>query len=75
MKKKDFLFTRKNWTIFAAGLITIVIGYLLLSVPPADGFLSLTLAPILLVLGYCVLIPAAILIKDRPGEEANAAAE
>ncbi len=75
MEKKDFLFTRKNWTIFAAGLATIVIGYLLLSVPPADGFLSLTLAPILLVLGYCVLIPAAILVKDHPEGEANGGGE
>ncbi len=75
IEKKDFLFTRKNWAIFAAGLVTIAIGYLLLSVPPADGFLSLTLAPILLVLGHCVLIPAAILVKDRPGGGANGATE
>ena len=62
-------FTFKNWTIFIAGLFTIVVGYIALSVPPADGFLSLTLAPILLVLGYCVLIPAALLIRDRSAEE------
>ena len=29
-------------------------------------FLSLTLAPIVLVVGYCVLIPWAILLKDNP---------
>jgi hypothetical protein len=62
----DLPFTRKNWAIFAVGLATIVVGYLLLSIPPADGFFSLTLAPILLILGYCVLIPVAILKKDRP---------
>jgi hypothetical protein len=58
-------FTRKNWSLFAAGLGVIAMGYLLLGVPPAEGFLSLTLAPILLVLGYCVLVPAAILVRDR----------
>ncbi len=52
---------QKNWAIFASGLITIGTGYLALRIPPADGFLSLTLAPLLLITGYCVLIPWAIL--------------
>ena len=66
---RHFPFTRKNWAIFGAGLFVIALGYVLLSIPPADGFLSLTLAPILLVLGYCVLIPAALLVRESPGEE------
>ncbi|MFA6109639.1 MAG: hypothetical protein WDA75_12805, partial [Candidatus Latescibacterota bacterium] len=56
--------------LLAAGLGTILVGYLLLRVPPVDGFVSLTLAPLLLVAGYCVLIPAALLAreaKDGPG--------
>ena len=61
---QKFPFTRKNWTWFGIGLVTIALGYVVLSIPPADGFLSLTLAPILLVVGYCVLIPTAILIRD-----------
>jgi len=52
---------KKNWGIFASGLITIGTGYLALRIPPADGFLSLTFAPLLLITGYCVLIPWAIL--------------
>lgn len=60
-----FPFTRKNWVVFGIGLAFIVCGYILLRIPPVDGFLSLTLAPILLVLGYCVFIPAAILIRDK----------
>lgn len=60
---RELPFTRKNWTLFAIGLATIALGYLVLSVPPADGFLSLTLAPLLLVAGYCVLIPLAILAR------------
>ena len=64
-------FTRKNGMVFAAGLAFIVCGYILLRIPPVDGFLSLTLAPILLLLGYCVLIPAAILIRDRAAENSD----
>jgi hypothetical protein len=65
----DLPFTRKNWLLFGAGLATILVGYLFLRVPPAEGFLSLTLAPLLLVLGYCVLIPLAILVRDRGREK------
>jgi hypothetical protein len=58
-------FTKKNWALFFVGLAVIVLGYLFLRVPPAEGFFSLTLAPILLVIGYCVLIPIAILIGEN----------
>ena len=69
-KQRDLPFTRKNWTLAAAGLASILIGYVCLRIPPAEGFLSLTLAPVLLVVGYCVLIPLAILARDQT-EESN----
>lgn len=53
-------FGMKNYLVFAAAVIVIVIGYVTL------GYGSMTLAPALLVLGYCVLIPVAIVIKDKP---------
>jgi len=65
----DLPFTRKNWLIFAIGLASIVLGYIFLRIPPADGFFSLTLAPILLVLGYCALIPLAILFRDNTEQD------
>jgi len=69
-EQRDLPFTRKNWTLAAAGLASILIGYVCLRIPPAEGFLSLTLAPVLLVAGYCVLIPLAILARDQT-EESN----
>lgn len=50
-------FNKKNYSLFAAGIISIIIGYLFLS----KG--SITVAPILLVLGYVILIPTSIIIK------------
>lgn len=44
-----------KWKVFVAGLAAIVAGYVLLAA--ADT----TLAPILLVLGYCVLVPVSFL--------------
>ena len=64
MTRQDLPFTVRNWVIFGGGVAVIAVGYGLLSIPPADGFLSLTMAPILLVLGYCVVIPWAILYRD-----------
>ena len=44
-----------KWRIFAAGMISIIGGYLLLAA--AD----ITISPILLVLGYCILLPLSFL--------------
>lgn len=46
---------RFKWKVFVAGMAAIVIGYVALAL--AD----ITLAPILLVLGYCILVPLAFL--------------
>ncbi len=50
-------FTRKNYILFGTGLLVILLGFFLLE----RG--SITLAPILLVAGYCVIIPWAIAAK------------
>ena len=50
-------FGKNNYIAFAAGLLVVLSGFFFLS----KG--SMTLAPILLVMGYCVIIPIAILIK------------
>jgi hypothetical protein len=56
-KREGLGFTRKNYGLFGLGLLCIVFGYVTL------GLGSITLAPILLVGGYCVLVPMAILIR------------
>lgn len=53
----DVKFTRKNFIFFLTGFIAIVVGFILLR----NG--DITLAPILLVLGYLVLLPLGILLK------------
>jgi len=58
-------FGKKNYLVFALALVVIIIGYITL------GQGSITLAPILLVLGYCVLIPIALIIKGRPNADGN----
>jgi uncharacterized membrane protein HdeD (DUF308 family) len=58
-KAEEAPFGKRNWIVLGAGLASIILGFIAL----ASG--SITLAPILLVLGYCVLIPVGIMIKDK----------
>jgi hypothetical protein len=51
-KSKSFKF---KWRLFLAGMASIVAGYVLLALS------DISFAPILLVLGYCVLIPLSFL--------------
>jgi uncharacterized membrane protein HdeD (DUF308 family) len=44
-----------RWKVFGAGMAAIVAGYVLLALN------DITFAPILLVVGYCVLVPLAFL--------------
>ncbi len=61
-------FTSLNYRIFALGIALIILGYVALAQPPAESFVSLTVAPILLVVGYCIIIPIAILYQGKKGE-------
>jgi hypothetical protein len=60
-------YSKRNFQLFGIAALTLIVGYWALAQPPVDGFLTLTLAPILLVLSYCVLIPVAIIYTDRSG--------
>ena len=54
---------RENFLILGLGLVVIVAGYLAMLEGSVEGFLPLVAAPILLVLGYCVIIPLGILYR------------
>lgn len=54
-----------NYKIIGIGVLIILIGYLALSTSPWDNPIALNVAPILLVLGYCVVIPIGIIYKKK----------
>jgi uncharacterized membrane protein len=68
-KQKAFIgtlpFTKINYQILGAGLLCIVLGYVALAQDPWNGSMALVVAPILLVLGYCVVIPIGILFRKN----------
>jgi hypothetical protein len=52
-----------NFKIMGGGVALIILGYLALAEGSVEGFLPLTVAPILLVLGYCVVVPLGIIYR------------
>lgn len=68
LKYSGVPFTKLNYQLFGIASLLILAGYWALSQPPVDGFLTLTLAPILLVVSYCVLIPLAIISGNKSTE-------
>ena len=63
--------TRFNWPLGArnlyvltAALVVIVIGYIFLGQGPAESVSSRTIAPVILVFGYMILVPLAVIIRD-----------
>jgi len=57
--------TKKNYMIIGLGIAIIIIGYIMMAANSVDGFLPTVVAPILLVAGYCAIIPFGILFKDK----------
>jgi len=63
LKDEVFPLSRENFIIIGIGLLVIVGGYIAMLEGSVEGFLPLVLAPILLVLGYCLIIPLGILYR------------
>ena len=76
-KKKEFYFPleKENFMIIGLGILLLIIGYVLMSQNSVDGFMPTVAAPLLLVAGYCIVIPYGIMkrpksqITQSPAEE------
>ncbi len=56
--KVDF---SKNFKLYYGAVAVIILGYIFLSIGDANSITSLTVGPIILVFGYLVAMPIAIL--------------
>ena len=55
---------KKNYILFSLGLAVLIISYILMASGSVNSFQSLVFSPILLVFGYLVIIPLALLYKE-----------
>ena len=62
---KGWAFGKTNYLIFSIGLSFVIIGYIFMANGEVNSFQSLTLAPIMLFLGYIVVIPASLVYRDK----------
>ena len=64
-KKSQFSwpYKRKNYVLFGVGVFVIIVGYLIMYSGEVDSFQSLVISPLLLLAGYLVIIPMALLSK------------
>ena len=58
-------FNKDNYIIFTIGIIILLIGYLLMATGNVNSFQSLSLSPVLLIIGYLILIPAALFYRKK----------
>ncbi len=70
MKNRDtinhqFAFNTINYATLALSLILTILGFWLLSRPPVDGPISMTVAPIILIINYLIVTPFAILYRGK----------
>jgi len=58
-------FGKINYQLFGIGLFVIILGYIVMATGETESLQSIKIAPLILIIGYCILIPAAILIKPK----------
>src|SRR5260221_10265040 len=75
--KKEITFPlgKENFMIIGIGIIVLIVGYFIMSQNSVDGFMPTVVAPIVLLAGYCLIIPYGILKKPKEAGEVNTAAD
>ncbi|MBC8191746.1 MAG: DUF3098 domain-containing protein [FCB group bacterium] len=58
-------FTRINYFLFIAGLIVIILGYVLMGTGELNSVQALSVSPIVLLIGYLVIIPVSIMYRKK----------
>ena len=61
-------FTTINYILFGIGLALIIVGYLVMATGEVNSFQSLTLAPIMLFIAYIIVIPAALIYREKSSD-------
>jgi ABC-type Fe3+ transport system permease subunit len=58
-------FEKRNVLIIVLGIIVIALGYFIMWVSPTMSAMALTISPIILLIGYLIVVPMGILAGTR----------
>jgi len=62
---ESWSFSTVNYYLFGIGLALIILGYIVMASGEVNSYQSLTVAPIILFVGYIIFIPAALIYRDK----------
>ena len=62
-------FNKTSYYLFFGGILLIILGYLIMIYGKVNSFQSLTLAPVILFIGYIILIPSALIYRKKNTEQ------
>jgi len=69
-EKFHFPFGRTNYLILGVGVLLLIVGFVFMALPDdPDAFMTLTLAPIILVFSFLIVIPIGIMYREKNGEQ------
>ncbi len=61
-----FPLNRTNLYILLLGIVVLAVGYIFMLIPDdPDAFLTRTLSPIILVIGYLIIIPIGLFYRGK----------
>ncbi|MDD3095502.1 MAG: hypothetical protein WCY99_04005 [Candidatus Neomarinimicrobiota bacterium] len=73
MKTNEFIeslgLTRINLYIFIASLLVIALGYILMALGDTYDVLSLYVSPLVLIIGYVIVLPLSILYRSKKNKD------
>ena len=58
-------FNKTNYMIFGIGVLSIIFGYIIIAFNSVDSYLSTKVGPLILFIGYCLIIPFSILYSEK----------
>ena len=62
---EGWAFGKTNYILLLIGVLSLILGYYLMASGSVNSFQSLTLSPILLFLGYIIIIPFALVYRKN----------
>ena len=62
---EGWAFGNINYILFGTGILLVIFGYFFMTNGSVNSFQSLTLAPIMLFLGYIVVLPISLVYRDK----------
>lgn len=56
---------KKNFSIFAIGIVLLIVGFYLMTIKPWDSVFALIISPLILLVAYFIIFPLGILLDKE----------